>query len=90
MDNYTKLKNKITLLCYDTIEKREETIEDLENCSIAIAETNASMYEERKKLIHKNDLLYAILTELNIKRDVLFELLEFAHEIEKESIQNKN
>lgn len=34
MDNYTKLKSKITLLIYDIIEKREETIKDLENTAV--------------------------------------------------------
>ena len=90
MDNYTKLRKKIVLLLYDVIEKRTKTIEDLETCSIAITETNASMYEERKKLIHKNDLLYAILTELNVKKEVLLELLDFAHNIEIETTENKN
>ena len=90
MDNYTKLRKKIVLLLYDVIEKRTKTIEDLETCSIAITETNASMYEARKKLIHKNDLLYAILTELNVKKEVLLELLDFAHNIEIETTENKN
>lgn len=90
MDNYTKLKSKITLLIYDIIEKREETIKDLENTALAIAETTPAMYEKRKQLIHKSDLLYSILTELNIKKEILSELLEFAHEIEIESIQNKS
>ena len=90
MDNYTKLKNKITLLIYEIIEKREETIKDLENTDLAIAETTLSMYEKRKQLIHKSDLLYSILTGLNTKKEILSELLEFAHDLDIESIKNKN
>ena len=90
MDNYTKLRKRIVLLLYEVMEKRTKTIEDLETCSIAITETNASMYEERKKLIYKNERLYAILTELNVKKKLLSELLDFAHNIEIETTENKN
>lgn len=90
MDNYKKLKDKITLIFYDIIEKKEKTIEDLEHTFIAIAETDSSMYEERKKLIYKNDLFYAMLNDLNAKSAVLSELLEFIHEIENEQTKNKN
>ena len=90
MDNYTRLKKEIVLLLYDIIEKREEIIKDLENTALAIAETTLSMYEKRKQLIHKSDLLYSTLTELNTKKEILSELLEFAHNIEIEPIKNKN
>ena len=90
MDNYKKLKDKITLIFYDIIEKKEKTIEDLEHTSIAIAETDSSMYKERKKLIYKNDLFYAMLNDLNAKSAVLSELLDFAHNIEIETTTNKN